>query len=392
MAIRSRWVEVISGIATFTLALVTWGLLLFAPLFPDPVRHCVHACPQFRFVSQIEIPSDLRPFITVFPGITALILAFLAATAAVAIGACLHGGWRIRGGRWLVWGGSAPLALLTSVMSISPRVDDWVYFFWPFAGVRVVYGPHAPLVQLVFPAGPRFAAGLLIHGLGPGLCAVLAIIASVAAAGGGDGSKVGGISASAMPPTRRGRAARVEVLAGVGAFALALLALALWLLAPVYHLQRDGYACGGSAGPCVYSISPVESSSDLGSFIHYFAIIAALILAFLVASGMVAVGAYLHGGRRVRAGRWLLWGGSLSLPVLVSVVSVISALPLDRFIPWVNSPFPRLYGGWSPDTVTYMAPGPDMLVLGWGPGLCAGLAVIALVAMAAVEARRQPSR
>jgi hypothetical protein len=33
-----------------------------------------------------------------------------------------------------------------------------------------------------------------------------------------------------------------------------------------------------------------------------------------------------------------------------------------------------------------------MLVLGWGPGLCAGLAVIALVAMAAVEARRQPSR
>lgn len=111
-------------------------------------------------------------------------------------------------------------------------------------------------------------------------------------------------------------------------------------------------------------------------------------LAFLVAALIVAIGACLHGGRRVRAGRWLLEGGSLSLPVLVSV---ISALPLERFIPWVNSPFPRLYVG-SPPNDAYLVPGPDMLVLGWGLGLCAGLAVIALVDMAAVEARWQASR
>lgn len=166
----------------------------------------------------------------------------------------------------------------------------------------------------------------------------------------------------------------MEVLAGVAGFVIALLTWTLQLFAPLYELNGFCISCHPRYG----RVSLVDSVRGLGNFVRYDPgpSYAVLFLAFLVVVGTVAAGAYLHGGRGVAAGRWLVWAGSLLEALLLPVVVfALSDLPLPV----------------TPAMPFEIVPGEDMLTLGLG--LCAGLAVIAAVAaMQAESAWRQPGR
>lgn len=358
-----RWahaarVEVLAGVGGFVLALVTWALQLFAPLYQS-CGFGLLCRPQGGRISVVDSVRGLGNFVGYYPSrsIGQLILASLVAAGMVAAGASLHGGRGMAAGRRLVWVGCLLEALLL------PAV---VYTLsnLPFAVTP------AMLVEIL-PGGDLLTLGL-------GVCAGLAVIAAVAA------KETAWDGTVAVRTAHRGqwaRAAWVEVLAGLAAFACALLTWASSLFAPLY---QDTSGCDQFGCLRVHYVSLVEGAGSLGAIVRRHPGATLLILAFLVAAGMVGVGTYLHGARHVGPGRRLIWGGSILMLVLVSAMSELSVL---SFLPLSAAVRPLLsYQTWVGAEVIS---GPDLLALVLGPSLCVGLAVIAtVIAMRAKSAWR----
>ena len=147
MATRTASVELISGVATGVLGLLFWAIWLFAPL--HPVNIGSENGMQVVYISQVDdTHGPNNPIL-----LPLLILVFLVVNGAVAYGAYLHIRRSVPEGRLLVWGGTILTLLLMSASGIEVPVN-------------LAYRPDAQ-----------------VPGLGLGLRAVLAIIASVAAIG-----------------------------------------------------------------------------------------------------------------------------------------------------------------------------------------------------------------
>jgi hypothetical protein len=154
------------------------------------------------------------------------------------------------------------------------------------------------------------------------------------------------------------RTARIELISGVAAGVLGLLFWAIWLFAPLHPVN-----VGSENGMQVVYTSQVDNTHGPNNPI----LLPLLILVFLVVTGALAYGAYLHVRRRVPEGRLLVWGGTI-VTLLLMYASHIEV----------------------PVNLAYR---PDAQVLGLGLGLCAGLAITASLASIGVEdARRQASR
>jgi hypothetical protein len=154
------------------------------------------------------------------------------------------------------------------------------------------------------------------------------------------------------------RTARVELITGVAAGVLGLLFWAIWLFAPLHPVN-----VGSENGMQVVYTSQVDNTHGPNNPI----LLLLLILVFLVLTGALAYGAYLHVRRRVPEGRRLVWGGTI-VTLLLMYASHIEV----------------------PVNLAYR---PDAQVPGLGLGLCVVLAITASLASIGVEdARRQASR
>ncbi len=154
------------------------------------------------------------------------------------------------------------------------------------------------------------------------------------------------------------RIARVELISGVAAGVLGLLFWAIWLFAPLHPVN-----IGSENGMQVVYISQVDNTHGPKNPI----LLLLVILVFLVVTGAVAYGAYLHVRRSVPEGRLLVWGGTILTLLLMSASGI--EVPVN------------------------LAYRPDAQVPGLGLGLCVVLAITASLAAIGVEdARRQASR
>jgi hypothetical protein len=155
------------------------------------------------------------------------------------------------------------------------------------------------------------------------------------------------------------RTARIELISGVAAGVLGLLFWAIWLFAPLHPVN----VVGAGYGMQVVYTSQADNTHGLNTLI----LLPLLILVYLVVTGALAYGAYLHVRRRVPEGRLIVWGGTILTLLLMSASHI--EVPVS------------------------LAFRPDALVPGLGLGLCAGLAITASLASIGVEdARRQASR
>src|SRR5262249_48904714 len=126
-------------------------------------------------------------------------------------------------------------------------------------------------------------------------------------------------------------------LAGVAA-----LAVAIWYIA--LFAPRYPQVCPHSR----YTICPnlpwmslVDYQwGGLNRWVSVFPDATRFIVAFLLVAGVVALGAVLHGGLRVGAARWLVWGGTVLLALLLPNAASLLALFFDITMVPVRSLWP----------------------------------------------------